>query len=275
MYRSSAGRSRAPIFEDLVDEATVRTLAAINQHFYDETAESFSQTREGPWSGWETLLGVLPPAPVGPLRVLDVGCGNGRFADFLATCKDSPSLPEDRGQITYRGIDSSQALLRAARCRDPERLGEARFDHLDVLERGVPESLGSHHWICCFGLLHHIPGKQHRRQLVERLAAQLAPGGVLILAFWQFADQERFRRRFLPWAEWNERQQNPLDLTQLERGDHLLPWGSPAGPVRYCHHVDAEEQEMLCGEPTTTEVAHFCADGRSGDLNLYSVLRAG
>ena len=61
---------------------TVRALRAINERFYRTNAELFASKRTRPWPGMEQLIETLPTAP---RRVLDVGCGHGRFAAHLAT----------------------------------------------------------------------------------------------------------------------------------------------------------------------------------------------
>src|SRR5690349_758474 len=86
-----------------MDEATIRRLNQINREFYRITADSFDQSRQHAWAGWEQLLEYLKP----PLSVLDVGCGNGRFGLFLAEALS--------GDILYLGVDSSPILLERAK----------------------------------------------------------------------------------------------------------------------------------------------------------------
>ena len=59
-------------------------LNAINRGFYSAEASSasFSKTRDHPWPGWERAWSATQDAA--RRSVLDAGCGNGRFAEFLA-----------------------------------------------------------------------------------------------------------------------------------------------------------------------------------------------
>ena len=92
-----------------MDQQTSRALNAINRDFYRRHAEEFSRTRQAPWHGWERVLRRMQERGTGaaPWSLLDVGCGNGRFARFCAGQTAQP--------FTYVGVDASRALLHLAR----------------------------------------------------------------------------------------------------------------------------------------------------------------
>jgi len=136
--------------------------------------------------------------------------------------------------------------------------------------------------VVLFGVLHHIPGLESRRRLLERLSHLLAPSGFMILSFWQFGGQERFRRRILDWSAYSRLGSVTVDEGQLEPGDYLLAWGNldPAGPQgeiasgarRYCHYADPDEAFEWTRSLGLPILDRFEADG-GGSLNLYFVLR--
>jgi len=254
-----------------MDEKTVRALAAINRDFYRDSATAFSETRRASWPGWEPLVGWVErrlPSPA--LRVLDVGCGNGRFGAFLAE-----ALPARAAGFDYCGLDASPPLLDSVRAR---RLPVATTEVLlgDVIETPLESLLADRTFslIAVFGLLHHIPSERRRTALLSTLARRLEPGGLLALAFWRFDDFERFRARRRPFEDWNRDAAETIDVSQLEPGDHLLRWGEGTAAVRYCHHVDAAEAERLVGAAGLERLASYDADGREGSLNRYFVLGA-
>jgi tRNA (uracil-5-)-methyltransferase TRM9 len=258
---------RRPREEETLDAGTVRALNALNRSFYREQAAAFSAAREAPWPGWKRLVELVAErVPTSPLAVLDVGCGNGRFAAFLA----ARGIP-----FTCCGIDASAPLLDLARARRLPR-GSASWRLADFLERPPDASLpeGRFDLVVLFGVLHHVPGREQRRALLQALRRRLRPGAVLALTAWQFEAFRRFRERMLPWEVFNRGAADPIDLAQLEPGDHLLPWGRGTG-LRFCHFADDAEVEGLLRDAGLERLHRYRADGRSGDLNRYFVARAG
>ncbi|MBW2494536.1 MAG: class I SAM-dependent methyltransferase [Deltaproteobacteria bacterium] len=248
-----------------MNEQTVRALNAINRTFYSTNAREFDQARSAPWPGWERLLRQIEQLRASPLRVLDVGCGNGRFGAFLAQ-----RLPAH--EIHYCGIDSSPALISRARERDLAFAG-AEFRELDFVEAGGELPRGPFSLIALFGILHHVPGETRRRELLRELGERLAPAGILALTTWQFEAFARFRNRLLPWPDYNRNAADPIDTAQLEPGDHLLPWGDEGIAHRYCHFTsEGDTRERL--ENLGFEIADcYAADGREGNLNRYFICR--
>lgn len=233
----------------------VERLNAINQQFYETVADAFDGTRSSAWAGWEKLLPWLEGLP-SPLRVLDVGCGNGRFGVFLA---------QHGLKVHYTGYDNSAALLAHAHARLREvSLASLVLTHRDSLLQPLPE--GHYDLVGVFGLLHHVPGNAQRLAFVRDLATHVAPGGLLAYASWRFLDDPRFRERVIPWSE------ELRDAVQTN--DMLLDWRQGTTALRYCHHVDDDEQQALDVATGLTAVERYAADGRSGRMNVYSVLRA-
>jgi SAM-dependent methyltransferase len=247
-----------------LDDATRRALNALNRSFYREQAARFDETRGHPWPGWEPLRPWLPATD--PLRVLDVGCGNGRFGDWLLTV---------RGRLDYVGIDASAELLATARGRRAAG-PEAHFVEADLVTSDLDDVVGDARFdvVACFGLIHHVPGAAHRRRLVRACGERLAASGILVFTCWQFEAFERFRKRIVPW----DRAEHGVDPARLEAGDHLLRWGDGAA-ARYCHFTDDAEFDDLAAAAAEaaagTLAARYRADGREGGLNRYAVVRAG
>jgi SAM-dependent methyltransferase len=238
-----------------MDQTVVNRLNQINRDFYRLTVQDFDESRGRPWPGW---LRLLPHLAGSPLRVLDVGCGNGRFGRFLAH--------NLAGDIHYHGLDHTPALLDAARAAFAQMniLPDAILEERDIVER--PPETGRYDLVALFGVLHHVPGHTGRCALLRTLTDRVAPGGLLVFTCWCFYEYERFRERIVAW---------PADLI-TEPGDYLLDWrrGHAANTaLRYCHYVDEAEHATLNAATGLQLIETFRADGHTDDINAYSLLR--
>jgi SAM-dependent methyltransferase len=238
-----------------MDEATQTRLAQLNREFYRRHAGAFSDSRGQPWPGFGRVLEQLPDRR--PLRVLDVGCGNGRFAGLLAELLQ----PE---QLQYLGIDGSAELLQLARAR---HAAAGAFLQHDFLREALPR--GPFDLVALFGVLHHVPGERARRALIEACCAELDAGGLLALTFWRYDRDARLARKRIEPAMLEP----PLEPDALEAGDHLLGFGDDASAVRYCHFADEREQTRLLARLPARIAARFDADGAGDQLNSYALLR--
>lgn len=245
---------------------TRQKLRELNRRFYQEAAQSFSESRQHPWPGWLQI--PLPEGSSTPLRVLDVGCGNGRFARALHQRRG--------GNFRYWGLDQSSQMLTLAQAEVARLQGiESHWIQLDVLEEETAEAWPelTFDLIVAFGLIHHVPGRQARQNFVQKLADCVAPGGILVITAWQFADQPRFERRTLPWSALEQSPMSAPSEADLESGDFLLGFGSDHEALRYCHHCDEAEVDQLAKGCGLEEMARFSSDGKSENLNRYLVLK--
>jgi len=240
----------ASLKDTAVDQTTIDALNAINKQFYETTAQEFDQTRGRAWNGWIKLK----PHLNAPLSVLDVGCGNGRFALFLANELD--------GQITYHGIDNNAALLQSAETsfKGVDSLS-ATVDEHDIVQH--PPTTGTYDLVVLFGVIHHIPGWENRKRFMVQLAERVNDGGLLCFAAWRFYEYERFTKRLTYWDE----------AMSVERHDYLLDWRRGERALRYCHYVDDTEHNALVTATGLTELSRYRADGSDDRMNMYSVLQ--
>lgn len=233
-----------------MEQAIIDALNAINKQFYETTAQEFDQTRGRAWNGWIKLK----PHLSAPLSVLDVGCGNGRFALFLADELD--------GQITYHGIDNNAALLNFAESsfKGVDDLSATLAEH-DVVQH--PPDDGGYDLVVLFGVIHHIPGWDNRKRFMAQLAERVNDGGFLCFAAWRFYEYERFTKRLTDWD----------DDMPVERNDYLLDWRRGERALRYCHYVDDKEHDELVKATGLQELTRYRADGSDDRMNMYSVLK--
>lgn len=246
---------------------TRQRIQAINRFFYTSTvATEFSATRERPWSGWDRILKLLRIEANEP-SVLDVGCGNGRFAAYLS---DRWHLP-----FRYTGIDISGPLLDIARSRSLDS-SRVEFEAVNFLSPRFGSFLERRTFtlIVLFGVMHHVPGFEQRRDFLSDLVQYLDGDGTLAVTFWRFGAFERFRRKFVPWQTYNQHAANAIDVDDLEEGDFLMRWGQQKGHVRYCHFSNEQEIDTLLRSVNAPCIDRFLSDGEDNRLNQYLLFRS-
>ncbi len=250
-----------------MDKRTQQQLLALNKAFYTTVAEPFDATRLAPSAGKSELVRRLP-LELGDIRptVADIGCGNGRLAWLL----------EARGvPLTYVGVDANAQLLALAQAHTASlQYVRASFVQADLAQphwtallpkpaQGFDQGFGT---VTCLATLHHLPGYDLRRTVMQGLAALVRPGGIVAISTWQFLTSPRFTAKRVNWAAAD------VDASQVEAGDALLPWNQGGYALRYVHQIDLDEVTTLATAVGLTVAATYFADGKEGNLNLYALL---
>lgn len=235
-------------------------LRELIRRFYDRQAGSFGTTRAKPWPGWARVVDRVPPGG-DPLRVLDAGCGNGRFGVFCAGRQGRP--------LAYVGTDQSRGLLDQAR----DALGALPSEQIHSLDWQIddlaadPPELpdGRFDLVVCFGVLHHLPRHTTRRRLLHALASRVTEGGRLAVSWWRLDRLDHFAKKRRPWST--------IGLTDadVEAGDALLAWQGDELALRYLHFPTDDELASLDQVGSLDTVDRFESDGRSGRENLFVV----
>ncbi len=239
-------------------EAVAQQLRELNRRFYDEFAGSFADSRAATEPGVERILAHVEAGD----HFLDLGCGNGRVA-----------LQLPRG-CHYVGVDFSAEILALAKAHvmasqaENPTLQASHFIAADLVAAPWPELIAEfsprYDWILLRAVLHHVPGFEHRCEIVAQAASLLAPKGRLALANWQFTAIPRLRKRFLPWKTIG------LHVEDVEPGDYLLDWQRDGYGLRYVHLIDEDETRRLVEAAALHIEEMFRADGHSNDLTLYA-----
>lgn len=241
-----------------MDKKTQAKLISLTSEFYSKVADSFSETRQNAWDGWERVMSSveLPPN----FELLDVACGNLRFEKFL----------DQRETVLGPGgtvLEPGGTFLKSAICVDncelllPEGIPDfVRFENKDLFSETLDYSVDL---VVCFGFIHHIPSFERRKAFLEMLMNNVKSGGYVALSFWQFMKDERIAKKA-------EELTKKCDL-QLEEGDYLLGWKDRDDVFRYCHNfIDEEVTSLTDGFQV---VAEFSEDGKAHNLNKYVILK--
>jgi SAM-dependent methyltransferase len=155
----------AAINADLVAEDT-RLAVERNRVFGAEAwEERYRSSGTGIWSGQPNAILVAEVSALAPGRALDVGCGEGADALWLA----------ERGwRVT--GVDISTVALERAAAQGKALGLDVDWQHVDLLAE--PPKAGGFDLVSAHFM--HLPSVE-RIALYDRLADAVAPGGTLLL----------------------------------------------------------------------------------------------
>jgi len=134
---------------------------------YDRIADHFAKTRAYPWPEVESFVADAERAAL----ALDVGCGNGRHAEVLATRADR-----------VVALDASRGLLGTARERRAERGFDAALVQGDAA--ALPVRDGRVGLAVYVATLHHLRPRDRRVASLDELARVLEPGGRALVGVW-------------------------------------------------------------------------------------------
>lgn len=255
-----------------ISTSIAEQLSRITSEFYAQQAQSFSATRQTPWQGWQKCLEAMPQLLAGEKpSVLDIGCGNLRFARFL--CNEAGIVPEK-----YFAVDNCKPLVESGDV--DEQVSELAFIELDVIKSLLDNTLSSEltvpacDLVVAFGFLHHVPGAEKRLQLLRTLLEKTKPGGFVCVSFWQFMNSQKLAAKAQETTAQGLRALG-IDASELEEHDYLIGWQDKADTCRYCHHFSQEElDKLLVSLGSNVQVcAQFSADGKENNLNRYVILK--
>ena len=237
-----------------MDSAITARLIELNRNFYTRFGDSFSATRHRIQPGVRRVLDMLK----GDENILDLGCGNGELARELAK----------RGHHgTYLGVDFSLPLLREAESQ-PGGFS-AMFKEVDLTQLSlISDQLSvTDYWslITAFAVLHHIPSRELRLDILKTVHQLLKPDGLFIHSNWQFLNSEKLKARIQLWES------VAISGLDVDAGDYLLDWRSGGVGLRYVHHFNEDELRELADASGFQIKDMFYSDGETGNLGLYQV----
>ena len=227
-----------------MDKKYAQYLLEKTRQDYNLIAEEFSSKRQEPWLELKFLFDdYLMPGE----KVLDLGCGNGRFFEF---CKDK--------NIDYFGVDSSEKLIEIAKAKYPQ----AKFQTADAFNLLFPNNYFDK--VYSIAVFHHIPSRELRLQFLKEVKRVLRPDGFLILTVWKFFRPKTrlllFRFTILKL----------LGLSKLDFGDVFEPWGKKI--KRYYHCFSAEElMDLVKRAGLAVKRTGFVKNQKGNRQNIYLI----
>lgn len=139
---------------------------------YNIIGEKFSQSRRYIWPDLMFMLDYIKNGD----HILDVGCGNGRLAEFLL----------EKRSVEYVGVDTSEVLLSEARkkYRIKDLRDKIDFEICDALELYNKFKKESFNVVLAVAILNHFPIRKLQLKVLENIYQVLKPGGFLFITNW-------------------------------------------------------------------------------------------
>jgi len=196
-----------------MDPEYAKYLLEKTRQDYDLIADEFSATRQ---EIWPELTFLFEDYLTEDEKVLDLGCGNGRWFKLF-----------QKKKIDYIGVDFSKRLIKIAKRNYPQ----AKFQTADILK--LPFSNNYFDKIYSIAVLHQIPSEELRLKSLKEAKRILKPGGILILTTWKFHEKKElpllFKYTILKL----------IGKSNLDFKDVLEPWGKKI--KRYYHCFSKKE----------------------------------
>ena len=196
-----------------MDKEYAEYLLKKTKEDYDLIADDFSSTRQKIWPEMQFLLDKYSSSRE---RILDLGCGNGRYFEYFSG-----------KNVNYFGVDNSEKLIKIAKSKYPQ----GNFQAADAFNLAFPDNFFDK--IFSIAVLHHIPSEELRLQFLKEAKRILKPGGNLILTVWNFRELKEFLLLFKSIIF------KILCFSKLDFGDFLEPWGKKT--ERYYHYFFKKE----------------------------------
>jgi tRNA (uracil-5-)-methyltransferase TRM9 len=253
---------------------TAQKLIKLNYAFYQTIGKYFDSSRNYSWPGWKRLKTIFqipnPKLQKQELHVLDLGCGNARFAEFLLKeCKIE--------NLDYTGIDYSEFLIE----KGDDKLTQLQISNfklqienilLGEWEKNLTD--GGFDVIVMFGVMHHVPSNELRLKLLKKIYSLMNADSVFVVTFWKFKDIPRLERRII--REGSDELSQVLEsfdlhLDDLEENDHILDWERGMKAYRYCHYYSTAEATALLEQAGFRVKESYLADAKEDVVNEYMI----
>lgn len=204
------------------------TFQSMTQIGYDRIAQAFSASRTRVWKDLLVFSEYLKPG----MRVLDLGCGNGRLYKYLL----------EQG-CEYVGVDSSAGLITEAKQKYPD----GTFYVMDALQLTFdPESFDA---VVTVAVLNHFPTQSLHEAFLRNIFTLLKPQGWLLMANWNMWNINNAKglfafnrdREMLDNAAFLEKY--TVEKAYVADKDVLTVWDEKA--VLYYYAFEKEELELL------------------------------
>ena len=252
-----------------MNKETFEKILKLTNNFYENNAKDFSASRKYSWRGWKSLNHVIKNnfRKSDQISILDLGCGNGRFYKY--------SLENLKGiEFTYLGLDSIDNMIIEAKENvslqnytvEPN-FSYKKWDVIKDIDR-INEAFDI---VVAFGLTHHIPSREFRKNWFNQIPNLVSDGGLFIFTIWKFNQDQKLKNKVTKEIKLPNL---TIEKKDLENGDYFLGWNDKKDSYRYSHtysQKELEEVNLILEKKNMKLIGKYKADGKNNELNEYFI----
>jgi ubiquinone/menaquinone biosynthesis C-methylase UbiE len=231
MIKKTAGRSRrsnigsrkesSPSMKEQTFFDDEKHIKQELQQFYNQEAKKYAETRKKFWKDVEYLLEAMKGFEGKKIRILEFGCGSGRFASYLSE--------HYQGEFEYLGVDISQKLINVTQKEHPH----LAFICADISSFIVTQEQEHFDIIVGTSSFQHIPSYKERLFLMKYFYGVLNYDGLLMMINRSFS--QRFFKKY--WKSvFSSLRRWLLSFGRKSWRDMMIPWTNKGNTsYRYYH----------------------------------------
>lgn len=201
-----------------MNQKTAQKILNEVKRSFEKIAKDFSSTRKHFWPEFDHIAAYINHGD----NLLDIGCGNGRFAQFL-----------QNKQINYFGLDISKKLLKIAKKNVPQ----GNFFQADMTSLPFPDHTFDQ--IVMIASFHHIPSIKLRQKTLQECYRVLKNKGLIFILVWNLY-QAKFKSAFQEALK-----RSSLSSGNYSKKDLFIPWKKNHNLNRYYYAFTLPELKKL------------------------------